>query len=237
MNRKTTLSYAILLTSQVVAAAQLCGQEIIVHAGDVIAKRSRHLTGACIEDVNHEIYGGLYSQMIFGESFQEPAPPPAVAGFTAFGGGWVVEDGAIHMQARDGSKLVSQARAFRDGAVGVDLKFTDRKSGNAGLVVRLDQPAAGADRFFGYEVALDTERQQLRLARHRNNFELIRDVPCEVAIGRWIALEVRLSGSIVEVFVDAKSVLRYDDGGRRVPGQAPSVCEAGSARRSIGISG
>lgn len=34
---------------------------------------SRYLTGACIEDVNHEIYGGIYSQMIFGESFQEPA--------------------------------------------------------------------------------------------------------------------------------------------------------------------
>src|SRR5271156_307853 len=32
---------------------------------------SRYLTGACLEDVNHEIYGGLYSQMIFGESFQE----------------------------------------------------------------------------------------------------------------------------------------------------------------------
>jgi len=29
------------------------------------------MTGACIEDVNHEIYGGIYSQMIFGESFQE----------------------------------------------------------------------------------------------------------------------------------------------------------------------
>ncbi len=32
---------------------------------------SRYLTGACIEDVNREIYGGVYSQMIFGESFQE----------------------------------------------------------------------------------------------------------------------------------------------------------------------
>jgi len=29
------------------------------------------MTGACLEDVNHEIYGGLYSQMLFGESFQE----------------------------------------------------------------------------------------------------------------------------------------------------------------------
>ena len=33
---------------------------------------SRYLTGVCIEDANHEVYGGLYSQMIYGESFQEP---------------------------------------------------------------------------------------------------------------------------------------------------------------------
>src|ERR1039457_3503138 len=50
--------------------------EVGVHANQVSHRVSRYLTGACIEDVNHEIYGGLYSQMIFGESFQEP--PPAV---------------------------------------------------------------------------------------------------------------------------------------------------------------
>jgi hypothetical protein len=48
---------------------------INVQADHVAGPVSRLLTGACIEDVNHEIYGGLYSQMIFGESFQEPAPP------------------------------------------------------------------------------------------------------------------------------------------------------------------
>lgn len=47
---------------------------INVQADHAVAPVSRLLTGACIEDVNHEIYGGLYSQMIFGESFQEPAP-------------------------------------------------------------------------------------------------------------------------------------------------------------------
>ena len=41
---------------------------------------SRLLTGACIEDVNHEIYGGIYSQMIFGESFQEPPQRDAAEG-------------------------------------------------------------------------------------------------------------------------------------------------------------
>jgi alpha-L-arabinofuranosidase len=42
-----------------------------------IAHVSKLMTGACIEDVNHELYGGIYSQMVFGESFAEPAPEPS----------------------------------------------------------------------------------------------------------------------------------------------------------------
>ncbi|CAL1141639.1 unnamed protein product [Cladocopium goreaui] len=33
-----------------------------------------------IEDVNNELYGGLYSQMIYGESFEEPADESGVSG-------------------------------------------------------------------------------------------------------------------------------------------------------------
>jgi DUF1680 family protein len=45
---------------------------ITVQADQTLHPLSRYLTGACIEDVNHEIYGGIYSQMVLGESFQEP---------------------------------------------------------------------------------------------------------------------------------------------------------------------
>ena len=69
-----------------VAAAQEA--EIVVHADQVSHRVGRYLTGACIEDVNHEIYGGLYSQMIFGESFQEPPPAVPLQGFTNCGGRW-----------------------------------------------------------------------------------------------------------------------------------------------------
>jgi hypothetical protein len=53
---------------------------IRIEADQVVGPVSRCLTGACIEDVNHEIYGGIYSQMIFGEGFQEPAPAPSGQG-------------------------------------------------------------------------------------------------------------------------------------------------------------
>jgi hypothetical protein len=62
-----------------VAAAQEA--EVVVYADQVSHRVSRYLTGACIEDVNHEIYGGIYSQMIFGESFQEPPPALPLVGF------------------------------------------------------------------------------------------------------------------------------------------------------------
>ncbi len=56
----------------------LAGQvRVTVHDDEPGKPVSPFLTGACIEDVNHEIYGGLYSQMIFGESFQEPAKDAA----------------------------------------------------------------------------------------------------------------------------------------------------------------
>ena len=73
--------FVISLLVGVAAHAQAVSVTINVQADHVVGPVSRLLTGACIEDVNHEIYGGIYSQMIFGESFQEPAPsPPEPAG-------------------------------------------------------------------------------------------------------------------------------------------------------------
>ncbi len=65
-----------LLLALLTAALPVFAAEVTIHvqADHVEGPVSHLLTGACIEDVNHEIYGGLYSQMIFGESFQEPAP-------------------------------------------------------------------------------------------------------------------------------------------------------------------
>ena len=67
--RRLTILLAFYLA--VPAAAQEA--VIRVHPDQVISRVTRHMTGACLEDVNHEVYGGLYSQMVFGESFQEPA--------------------------------------------------------------------------------------------------------------------------------------------------------------------
>ncbi len=195
------------------AAANLSAQDlrIEVRADRIEGPASRLLTGACIEDVNHEIYGGLYSQMVFGESFQEPPRTTPPKGFEAYGGSWKVEAGELCGAAGDGPKLTSDAPPLADGEVAVEIRFADRRPGNAGLIVRVTDPGIGADKFSGYEVSLDAAGQWVRLGRHRQNWEPIQDSPCEVPVGQWIPLQVRLAGKAVEVAVAGRTVIRHVD--------------------------
>ncbi len=194
------------------SAACAVGAEVRlrVHADRPGIDISRHMTGVCIEDVNHEIYGGIYSQMLFGESFQEP-PPTSVEGFTAFSGTWTVDGETLRAAAGDGPKLIADRAAVATGEVTVQLRFADKRPGLAGLIVKVGEPGVGADRFRGYEISLDPNRQLLGVGRHRQNWEHIRDVACAVPVDQWIELSVRMTDSGLAIRVDGRLVLEYDD--------------------------
>ena len=181
-----------------------------VDAGRVLHRVSPLLYGACIEDVNHEIYGGISSQMIFGEAFQEPPPPIPIRGYATLGGRWEVAGDEVHAAAGDGPKLVLEGPPVGDGTVSVELRFPTGQGGNSGLIVRVDRPEVGADAWTGYEVSLETAGR-LVLGRHRRNWEPIATVPCAVPVDRWVHLAARLEGATIEVLVDGRSLLRYED--------------------------
>lgn len=185
--------------------------QITVHADRVRHRLTRYLTGACIEDVNHEIYGGIYSQMVFGESFQEPPVTPPPKGFQIYGGAWRVRGGQMWVDGGNGPKLVGDHPAFAAGEAGVELLLPDRGGGNAGLIVKVSEPGEGADRFIGYEVSLDARRQVLVLGRHRHNWEHLRDTPCKVPVNQWITLAVRMTEQTLEVLVNGRTIVQYDD--------------------------
>ncbi len=181
-----------------------------IDAGRVLHRVSPLLYGACIEDVNHEIYGGLYSQMIFGESFQEPPLATPLKGFTAYGGRWSAHGGVLEAEAGAGPKLVANELPFADGEIGVEIRFPAAHDGNAGLIVRVDRPANGADAFTGYEISLETSGH-LVVGRHRGDWKPLHRVPCPVPVDRWIPLVVRLRGAGVNVLVDGRDVLTFED--------------------------
>jgi hypothetical protein len=187
------------------------GATLRVNAGKAAGRVSRYLTGACIEDVNHEIYGGIYSQMIFGESFQEPAYQQPLAGFLAHGGSWMLAGDTLLAAGGPGPKLISDHAPFSSGEVGVEIFFPDRAAGNAGLIVKTDKAGSGADNFIGYEVSLDPAGRFLHVSRHRHNWEPIRNTPFEVPIGEWVRLGVKLTEKTLEVAVNGKTLMTFED--------------------------
>ena len=196
----------------VVLAANVCAQqpEINVDMGKVLHPVSRYLTGACLEDVNHEVYGGLYSQMIFGESFQEPSPARPLAGFTEYGGTWQVTNGVLFSSKESGPKLMDDGLSQSSGDVKVQLKFASDQGGDAGIIFQTTQQGMGADAFTGYEVSVAPEGYVV-LGRHRQNWESIRRTSCSVPIGQWIDLEVEYTNASINVLVNGNSLIQYTD--------------------------
>src|ERR1039458_4512559 len=190
---------------------QAKGAIITVNADQVLHTNSPYLTGACIEDVNHEIYGGIDSQMIFGESFAEPAAQLPLKGFKAYEGRWTLaDDGSVQGVGSDGSKIVWDGPALAVGEVSVDVKLTEATGGNGGLILKVSDAGKGSDAFNGYEVSLQRPGQ-LVVGRHRQNWEPIRSVPCDVPVNEWIKLTVRMTTNSFKVLVNGKSIMQFED--------------------------
>ena len=186
---------------------------ISVDATRVMNSITPLMYGSCIEDVNHEIYGGLYDQRLFGESFEEPAPSDKIAGWTSYGGVWHVTGKACHVDADAGAKIVKDTPTIGDGAIEVDLQFPNTTGDNAGLVVHLANPGIGADNFDGYEVSFSPSRQRLILGKHVHDWHSLQDVPLTALASGWIHLRVDSTGPRIRVFVnhDVQAAIDYTD--------------------------
>lgn len=186
---------------------------IRVTPAQVISHVSPWMYGSCIEDVNHEIYGGLYAQRIFGESFEEPPASP-IGGWTGYDGDWRIENGVLTVGASAGAKLVRSLPVVGDGGVACDIRFADAHGDNAGLILRVSDPHIGADSWTGYEISLSAKNRTLILGRHRSNWEPLRTVSAPVEVGHWHRLRVDMSGSTLRIYLDggAAPLLEFTDG-------------------------
>lgn len=184
--------------------------KIVVDPSQVLNRLSPAMYGSCIEDVNHEIYGGLYAQQIFGESFEEPAFTVGPAGWRAFGGAWTSDGKTIQAAAGDGPKLVLEHKEFTDGLVSAKVLVRGTRDGNAGLLVRVSRAGIGADNFDGYEVSIDAKAHRLVLGKHQHDFHLLQQVPAPVQTDEWHKLRVALKGPRIRVFINDETKPRID---------------------------
>lgn len=172
--------------------------------------------GACFEDLNHEIYGGLYAQMIFGESFEEgpekQLPPgwrfqAAWLNAPTWQGMWCSENGAIGMTGFRGYKLLRQEPRFEDGAIACELMQPSFDVGRPiGVVFR----ASGTDFKAGYSVRLDAVHHRLEL---RSGEKTVGSARVPTSLDQWLPIRIEARGGelTVRTSPDAVPLIRYTD--------------------------
>jgi alpha-L-arabinofuranosidase len=185
---------------------------ITVHADRVANSISPWMYGSCIEDVNHEIYGGLYAQLIFGESFEEPPPAHSpLAGWSIYGGNWTVHDGALWVEPDAGAKLIRDATNVYEGSFGCDVLIPDASGDRAGLILHVTEPHVGADNWIGYEVSLSAREQRVFLSRHHFDWLPLADAHAAVEPGKWHSLHVHVGGKHLLITLDNAVVISFTD--------------------------
>lgn len=93
--------------------AFLVAVQVTVNPSDVTADVPRTLYGLGMEDVNHEIYGGLDAQRLFGESFEEPTRSGSAAGPSRM---WFLSE------AEAGGCVYRQTNTWHSGRASQELK-------------------------------------------------------------------------------------------------------------------
>ncbi|BCM94176.1 extracellular exo-alpha-L-arabinofuranosidase [Abditibacteriota bacterium] len=183
---------------------------ISVNTQNVVNHISPWLAGSCIEDVNHEIYGGLYDQKIFGESFEEPSPNAGIQDWKTYGGDWRLEGQVISVGADSGGKLVSDSPAFSDGNIETEVRFPNGTGDNAGLLVRVNNAGLGADTFDGYEISLEPRGQRVILGKHHHDWQPLQNAQVTFDPQKWTRLRVELSGARIRIFVGDSATPQID---------------------------
>ena len=180
---------ASLLTFLAVSAASAEEANIRVDANQVLHTLSPYMTGACIEDVNHEVYGGIDSQMIFGESFQEPCPgDDNVSGMwrpvhrgTALGRYSLGPDGDLIPIQRQRMTFVRG-----EGEIGIENKGLKRW----GMYFQEDKPYEGR---LGCEV--DRETQVFVALESCDGSRTYAETSFTVPLGKWQVMPFQLTPS------------------------------------------
>ena len=202
----------VLLSLSAVAAISLpaSAQTLTVDATRVLCHIEPLIYGAGAEDVNHEIYGGLYDQKIFGEGFEEPAFCD-IKGFRAYDERWSITSGMAQLQTSNHGKLIYEEKQLSSGSVEVEFRMDDLNA-IAGLIVNVSNAANGADAFNGYEVALNARLGSFVLGKHQQNWQPISDTPMSFnPLGDWNKLRVIINKAKLTIYLNGVKIKTYED--------------------------
>jgi hypothetical protein len=80
--------------------------------------------------------------------------------------------------------------------------------GDAGILVRADQPRDGTDAVTAYNI--NFLRNQLRLGKHQNNWRALASAPVDFVPDQWQRLKVKIEGARIQIFFNGAETPQID---------------------------
>lgn len=122
-----------------------------------------------------------------------------------YGGQWTVSDGVLeNLSGGRGDKAMTGSARWADYVVESDLRLNadpvDSLWGDAGVILRVTDPATGVDAYDGYYVGIGSEGSVLLLGRANYAWARLSAVPLASAArrGAWFHLKVLAKGCYFE---------------------------------------
>ncbi|QMV41051.1 family 43 glycosylhydrolase [Cohnella cholangitidis] len=157
-------------------------------------------------------------------------------GWTRYEGMWGVSKGALKASSAQAAKSVFGQHRWTDYTAEADIVLKDGK-GNAGILVRVNNPANGMERnqnredfVQGYYAYLDSEG--VHLAKHNYDTLNLKYVAIKRPAGIAERLKVRVRGAVIEVYLGSgtEPVIVYEDR------SASPYMQGGMGLKSVGES-
>jgi hypothetical protein len=116
-------------------------------------------------------------------------------------------------------KMVAGDTKWTDYVLEGRVMLKSEKGGNAGLIVRVNDPGPGYDQMRGYYVGLDTRK--LYLGKMRNNWQPLAEfdlgkLDCGVVPGVWNQIRVAVDGRRIRVWLNRMHPSADPDRGLRI---------------------
>ena len=165
--------------------------------------------GAGAEDVNHEIYGGLYDQRLFGESFEEPTISN-IENFISYDSPWSIEGSILKLNTSGHGKIICLYPEAENPSAEVDFRI-DSPNAISGLIMNVTDPGNGADAFRGYEIGFNAGKRILVIGKHEHNWQPIAEIPVDFEPSQWNHLRVDFNGNKATILLNGNRIHEFED--------------------------
>ncbi|MBU5445517.1 family 43 glycosylhydrolase [Paenibacillus sp. MSJ-34] len=122
-------------------------------------------------------------------------------GWTAYGGAWVVKDGAYNVNSGPGFKSVYDGESFTDFIYEADVKINAGEE--AGLIFRVSNPAVGPDALDGYFLGINAARKTAVIGKMADGgWTEIASKNLPVHRNKWYRLKVVVYENHIQAYIN-----------------------------------